>query len=720
MSADDQAGVPADILKQASVEEKDVLYFASSDIGDDGGYGTRWLLVTRSQLIVVGSGVRRFDLARVSEVDVVDHLGMGELVLSLDGKEVAVISFSRSRVKDFRKAVVLISELIQTKGHPLYLKVERPRKQKHNVYAWLFSFISPYKLKLVLALLFSVIGVLVALVPPYLISLLIDRVFQAKQVSLFVPLVLAALGSYVAGILLGIGSSYLLSWFGLRIMADMRDRVYAHLQALSLDFYDRMNSGRILSRVVDDVGRMQWFLSSGLQSFAVNLLTMIGIGAIIFLMDWKLALFVLIPIPVIAIGIPLYRRRAHAVYHKAWRKWADVDTLLVDTIPGVVVVKSFSQEPREVERLKGHLDQVVSSNMSAVSLNLRFFPVIALATSASAVLMWYIGGLQVMSGTLALGTLVAFTMYMGQFYGPVNALTNLVQPMQQAMTSAERVMEIMDEQPAVTDGPDAVDLKVRGEIRFEGVSFGYEPYLPVVYDLNFSVPAGSTVGVVGPSGAGKTTLTKLIMRFYDPQSGTIYVDGVDLRKVRRSSWRRQVGIVLQDPFLFDGSVAYNISYGLERVDPERIVAAARAAAAHDFVMKLPLAYDSWVGERGSSLSGGERQRISIARAIITDPRVLIMDEATSSVDSITEKKIQSAVNKLVKDRTTIIIAHRLSTVKGADQILVMDHGTVVEKGTHEELMRLNGLYARMYRAQYEEEEALSLKAQTSTPGGEGQ
>jgi len=699
------AEIPDSLLERARVKRDELLYFARSDIEEDGLYGERWLLITSKKIIVIGKTVKEYPMDGVKSIDAIEHLGLGELLAQIGNEKIRLITYSKSRAEDFRKAVILVSELLDLKGNAVELKVSKTKKKRSNTYSWLFGFLKPYKKQMVLGLVFSVLGVVASLLPPYLIELLVNEVFTAKHVGMLVPLVLAALGAYGLGTALGIGSSYFLNWIGQKIIYDMRSSVYSQLQRLSMDFYDRMSSGRILSRVVDDVGRVQWFLVWGIQNLVISVLTLIGIGVIIFAMDWKLALFVLLPVPIIALGIPQYRKRAHALYHRAWRKWADVDTLLVDTIPGVVVVKSFSQEEREQQRLKDKMEDVVNSNMDTVKLNLSFFPLLGFATSVGAVAIWFYGGMQVLAGTLSLGSLIAFTMYMGQFYGPINTLTNLFQPMQQALTSAERVMEIMDEEPQVTDSEDALDLNVKGDIMFSNVSFGYEPFLPVIYNVSFHVPAGTTLGIVGPSGAGKTTITKLLMRFYDPQSGAIYVDGVDLRKIKRSAWRRQVGIVLQDPFLFDGSVAYNISYGLGEVQPERIVAAAKAAAAHDFVMKLPLAYDSWVGERGSMLSGGERQRVAIARAIITDPKVLIMDEATSSVDSVTEKQIQRAIDNLVKDRTTIIIAHRLSTIRKANNIIVMNHGTIVESGTHDELIKKNGLYATMYRVQYEEEEA---------------
>ncbi|MBS7628254.1 ABC transporter ATP-binding protein, partial [Candidatus Bathyarchaeota archaeon] len=458
-----------------------------------------------------------------------------------------------------------------------------------------------------------------------------------------------------------------------------------------------------LSRVMDDVGRVQWFLVWGTQTFISNLLALLGVGLIIFTLNWQLALFSLLPVPIIAIGLPLFRQKAKGVYHKAWRKWADVSSLLVDTIPGAIVVKSFSQEKFEVKRLRERLAEVVEANMESTKLHLQFFPLLGFATSASVVFVWWIGGLQVFTGSLTTGTLVAFVSYMWMFYGPVQQLSNLVQPMQQAITSGERVEEVIEVEPDIEDAPDALAFDIKGAIRFENVSFGYEPFIPVVRNINLEIKPGEVIGVVGPSGSGKTTLTKLLLRFYDPTEGRITIDGVDLRKIKLQCLREQIGLVLQDPILFNDTIAYNIAYGKRGARPEEIIASAKAAHAHDFIMNFPLAYDTVVGERGSRLSGGERQRIAIARALITDPRILILDEATSSVDSITEKHIQAALENLIRDRTTIIIAHRLSTLQRANRIIVIEKGHIAEVGSHEELLAKGGLYSQLYAIQSAQE-----------------
>jgi ABC-type multidrug transport system fused ATPase/permease subunit len=706
--------VEASIRRMLS-EGEDVLYYALSDIEASGCYGNRWLFVTNKRVITITPGreLREIPLAHIISVEVHDYLGNGEVeVLTKNGHE-ELIRFSRSRVEDFRKAALLIGQLVDPNSH---LK-ERPnwdyihgsrrdgKKSKGATLRWLISYLKPHWYWAVGALLLSLATTGLSLVPPYLIRLLIDQVFPSKDMGLLIALTLGLVGVYAINTLMNIGLNYSLALLGQKVIYDMRSRVYEHLQKLSLGFYDRISSGRLLSRVMDDVGRVQWFLVWGTQTLISNLLALLGVGFIIFTLNWQLALFSLLPVPFIAIGLPLFRRKARGVYHKAWRKWADVSSLLVDTIPGAIVVKSFSQEKFEVKRLRERLAEVVEANMESTKLHLQFFPLLGFATSASVVFVWWIGGIQVFSGTITTGTLVAFVSYMWMFYGPVQQLSNLIQPMQQAITSGERVEEVIEVMPDIEDAPDALAFDIKGAIRFENVSFGYEPFIPVVRNINLEIRPGEVIGIVGPSGSGKTTLTKLLLRFYDPTEGRIMIDGVDLRKIKLQCLREQIGLVLQDPILFNDTIAYNIAYGKRDARPEEIIASAKAAHVHDFIMNFPLAYDTVVGERGSRLSGGERQRIAIARALITDPRILILDEATSSVDSITEKHIQAALENLIRNRTTIIIAHRLSTLQRADRIVVVDKGHIVEVGSHEELLTKRGLYSQLYAIQSAQEMA---------------
>ena len=685
-----------------------LLYQAFSDLKEDNTYGHRWLFVTNQRVIVAtpGGGNEQVELREIRSATVNDYTGNGDLELETSSGTREIIRFSRSCTEQFRKAMLVINELVSERAFlgkegavQIFASNER---QKRTTVMWLLGYLRPHWPFAVLGMLLSLSVTGLSLVPPYLMRTLVDEVIEKRNIGLLPVLTLTLVSIYAINTIMSIAQSYTLSYLAQKVVFSMRSQVYEHLQLLSMGFYDRISSGRVLSRVTDDVGRVNWFLVWGIPNLVINSLQIIGIGMILFTLNLGLAVFALLPVPMIVIGIPLFRKKARRVYHKAWRRWADMSSLLVDTIPGAIVVKAYSQEKFEVKRLIERMTMVVKSNLETTRLNLSFFPMLGFTASVGAAIVWYIGGGQVLSGTLTLGTLWMFVSYMWMFYGPIQSLTNLVQPLQEAITSGERVLEIVELQPDIKDAEDAVSFNFKGDIEFKNVSFGYQPYIPVVKNITLSIRAGETIGIVGPSGGGKTTLTKLLLRFYDPSEGSILIDGIDIRKIKIQTLRKQVGIVQQDPFLFYGSVAFNISYGKIDSTPEEIIAAAKAANAHDFIMSSYAGYDSHVGERGSRISGGERQRIAIARAILTDPKILVMDEATSSVDTLTERQIQKALENLVVGRTTIIIAHRLSTLQKADRIVVIDKGKIVEVGNHEELVKAGGLYSKLYSAQFAE------------------
>jgi len=697
-----------------------VLFKFESDLTLGGCFGKEVLVLTDRRAVVFNpaTGEKRscwYD--EIRDVKFYDYLGCGEIEVVLRNRVVSLIRFSRSKAVLFRKAARLLEELsvgqlsVERNGERVEVEEEEKRKvEVRKVLPKLVGLLKPYWYLCTVAFLTALGIVAVNLTPPYLMRLLIDEALEARNIDLLVKLTALLIVVYVSNTVLSIVNSYTLNYLGERVVFDLRRRLYDHVQKLSLSFIDKYSSGRIISRISDDTFRIRWFLTWGIQSLVISVLQLVGIGIIIFSMNTYLALFSLLPVPAVFIGLRTYRKKAWVYYHRAWRKWADVSEKLVDTIPGAIVVKAFSQEERETKVFVDRLKEVISANLNVVKLNLRTFPVMGLITSISAVLIWYFGGLKVIASEITLGTLTAFVSYMWQFYGPINTLSYLMEPLQTALTSGERVFELLDREPEVKEDEKAADFEFKGAIKFENVYFGYEPCVYILQDVNLEIEPGEVVGIVGPSGSGKTTLTKLLLRFYDPDKGRILIDGVDVRKIKLSSLRRQIGIVLQDPMLFSGTVAENIAYGKPEAEPEEIIAAAKAAHAHDFIMRLPAAYDTNVGERGSRLSGGERQRIAIARAIITDPKILILDEATSSVDTITEREIQVALNNLIKNRTTIVIAHRLSTVMNADKIVVVDKGKIVEVGKHGELLKQNGLYKRLWDAQFaEEREAVKAK-----------
>ena len=501
---------------------------------------------------------------------------------------------------------------------------------------------------------------------------------------------------------LGAFRSYIMARLGQRITFDLRSEVYRHLHRLSLSFYNERETGRIMASVTHDVGRLQEFLSEGLQEVIRDILTLLMICGILFYLNPGLAALVLLPTPLLVLVTFYFGRLLHDVYLALFRRWAGMSALLGDVIPGVRVVKAFAQEKREVNRFERNSWDLYTGEIRVARIRSVFTPTMTFLTSLGTLIIWWVGGHKVLGGSLTLGDFVAFTGYMWQFYGPVEQLCRLNHRFQRAATSAERVFEVLDTQPDVGDRPNAISMpRIVGRVEFRNVTFSYETGKPVLADLNFDVAPGEMIGLAGHSGAGKSTLINLICRFYDVENGAILIDGKNIRDVKLKSLRDQIGVVLQDPFLFNGTVAENIAYGNPGASLDEVVIASKAANAHEFILGFPEGYDTQVGERGIRVSGGERQRLSIARAILREPRILILDEATASVDTQTESQIQEAMERLVKGRTTFAIAHRLSTLKNAHRLLILDKGELAEIGTHDELIAQDGIYANLCRLQTE-------------------
>ncbi|MCZ8512197.1 ABC transporter ATP-binding protein [Paenibacillus filicis] len=701
------------------------LFTAMADVNEDGQLGERWLVVTEDDVCVFkpdGEQRCRIPIRQTSDCRIVSAIGGGTLTADTPEGPVALVRFTSSHAGKFGFAAKLVKALADGETAPTPSVKDLPRRcsscgtpllegtevcsvctDKGKVAARLLKYAKPYRTQMATAALMLIAATLMELVPPYLTKVIVDDVLQPKNIGY--ALLWFVLGLAATRIVLSSMQTlrgYVGVWVGGKLMGDIRKDIYTSLMRLSLGFFDRRQTSQFIGRVNSDAEAMRQFLTDGVMWISGQVLMLAAIITMLISLNWKLAVYAVVPTPLIVIASLIIWPTIRARWYRHWRAINRLNMLVGDALQGIRVVKAFGQEPAEMSRYADANKELVVQNIRADGMWQGVFPLFALISTSGAILVWYFGGWMVLRDEISLGTLMAFTAYLGMFFGPLQWFSQALNWTSRAMASADRVFEIMDTPSDVPDDIEPVPMdRVRGKVVLHQISYGYEAHHPVLKNIDLSVEPGEMIGLVGHSGAGKSTLINMICRFYDPNQGHISIDGIPLKKIKQEDLRKQIGVVLQETFLFDGTITENIAYSKPDATPEEIMRAAKIANAHDFIVQLPDGYDTRVGERGHRLSGGEKQRIAIARAIVHNPRILILDEATASVDTETERQIQEAISRLVKGRTTFAIAHRLSTLRNADRLVVLDKGQIAEMGTHEELLDKKGAYYKLVEAQRE-------------------
>ena len=729
----------ADRCREALREGESVRIAAATDLTEDLRFEERWLLVTDQRVLRfdsngagTGNGDASIELSDARSAAVEELVGSGRINVVIGNEEVEVIRYTPSQRAKFARIARGIDQLIKDDPVDMQGEVDKTRCDRCGrllpepngicsactnrlaMMRRIARYAVPFKAKLALMVFLSLLFTLAELAPPYIMRLIIDVLEDPAAGASGDPAAGAPgdpfsflyllVGAYavirLVSFVLEIFKDRLSVWLGGRVIVSVREDLYENLSRLSMKFYNKRQVGSLISRVSNDTESMMWFLVDGVPYILTNLLLLVGILVLLFLTSWQLTLLVLIPIPLLVTGGWYFWIRLIRAFRTKYYRWGKLVGMAGEMLSSVRVVKTFVQEKREMRRFRSSNEGVFRGDFESEKEAAVFFSTVSMLTTSGLILVWYYGGIARIDGTFTTGALIMFIAYLWMLYEPLRWFGELNTWSSRAMSGAEKVFEIVDTPAETEDRDDPVEMKdMKGEVEFEDVTFAYEAGKPVLHDISLHVQPGEMIGLVGKSGSGKTTMTNLLCRFYDIDDGNLEIDGVPIRDIGLEDLRRQIGVVLQDSYFFSGSIAENIRYSSPDASLEQIMRAARTANAHDFICAKPDGYDTQIGENGKELSGGEKQRIAIARAIIHDPRILVLDEATSSVDTHTEKLIQEAIANLVKGRTTFAIAHRLSTLRRADRLVVLDAGKIVETGTHEELLDMKGHFYRMVETQ---------------------